>query len=300
MDLAYRTPLLDCFRRGEVSRDIRLLAARGALAPRAQEQLALLVLLVSDSDAQVAAVASATIDALPKPALAKFLRRSDLPDDLRAFFAARGITADGPIVQAPVSQASGSQSIAEEAPLVDVEAEDALDADAATGEEGGVEAEIFAAAAGDGSSGDGGEAAKAEEKVREQLSAMPVPRRLKLALKGTREQRAVLIRDPNKVVSAAVLSSPKLSETEVEAFARMANVSEEVLRTIGMTRAWTRNYSVAAGLIRNPKTPPAISMPLLSRMNDRDVRMLSTDRNIPEALRLGARKILAVADSRKK
>jgi hypothetical protein len=119
-------------------------------------------------------------------------------------------------------------------------------------------------------------------------------------LKGTREQRAVLIRDPNRVVAAAVLSSPKLSDTEVEAFARMANVSEDVLRTIGTTRAWTRSYGVVSGLVRNPKTPPAISLPLLTRMNDRDIRMLSTDRNVPEALRLSARRMMAVSESRKK
>ena len=78
-----------------------------------------------------------------------------------------------------------------------------------------------------------------EEKTRVVLNMLPVPQRMKFALKGTRSQRAVLIRDPNKVIAAAVLSSPKLTETEVEAFSRMANVSEDVLRTIGTSRAWT-------------------------------------------------------------
>ena len=70
--------------------------------------------------------------------------------------------------------------------------------------------------------------------------------RLKAAMKGTREMRAILIRDPNKMIAAAVLSSPKLTEPEVEAFARMANVSEEVLRIIGSNRAWTKNYGVVS------------------------------------------------------
>jgi hypothetical protein len=282
MDLAYRTPLLDCFRRGEVSRDIRLLAARGALAPRAQEQLALLVLLVGDADPQIASVASATLDALPRPALTKFLRRSDLPDELRAFFAARGVVPDGPI----------SQPAVEDEPLVDVAADDASADEGGAGDLlGVVEDAIVATAEGD---------EKVDEVVRQKLSSLPVAGRLKLALKGTREQRNLLIRDPNRVVTAAVLSSPKLSETEVEAFSRMANVSEDVLRTIGTTRAWTRSYGVVAGLVRNPKTPPAISLPLMSRMNDRDVRTLSLDRNVPEALRLSAKRMMAVSESRKK
>src|SRR5690606_29752842 len=120
-----------------------------------------------------------------------------------------------------------------------------------------------------------------------------VMEKMKLAMRGTREQRAVLIRDPNRIVAAAVLSSPKLTETEVESFARMANIAEEVLRVIGSNRQWTKNYGVVAGLVRNPKTPLSISMNLLPRINDRDIRMLAVDRNVPEPLRIAARKRLS-------
>ncbi|PYR21330.1 MAG: hypothetical protein DMF98_22340 [Acidobacteria bacterium] len=102
--------------------------------------------------------------------------------------------------------------------------------------------------------------------------------------------RASLIRDPNKMIAAAVLSSPKLSDSEVESFARMANVSEDVLRVIGSNRAWLKNYGVVVGLTKNPKTPVGMSMNLLSRLSDRDAAILSVDRNVPEALRAAARK----------
>jgi hypothetical protein len=259
MESGFRTPLLDCFRRGEVTRDIRLLAARGALAPRALEQLALLVLLVGDQDAEVASLAAATLDALPPAAVAKFIGRSEVGDDIRAFFIARGIQ--------PIASATSSKD--EEEPLIETGADEAAE--------------------------DEGD----EEKTRLILNMLSVPQRMKYALKGTASQRAVLIRDPNKVIAAAVLSSPKLTETEVEAFSRMANVSEEVLRTIGTSRAWTKSYSVISGLVKNPKCPPAISLTLMSRLNDRDVKGLVNDRNVPEALRLAARKVLAVNESRK-
>jgi hypothetical protein len=260
MESGFRTPLLDCFRRGEVTRDIRLLAARGALAPRALEQLALLVFLVGDQDAEVASIASGTLDALPPAAVAKFIGRSEVSDDLRAFFISRGIQ--------PVAPSGPAKD--DDEPLIEIEADV-----------------------------DGLEDSEDEEKTRVVMNMLPVPQRMKFALKGTRSQRAVLIRDPNKVIAAAVLSSPKLSDTEVEAFSRMANVSEDVLRTIGTSRAWTRSYTVVSGLIKNPKTPPAISLPLLSRLNERDVKGLVTDRNVPEVLRLAARKVLAVNESRK-
>src|SRR5688572_9933452 len=93
MDPGYRSPLVDLFRRGEAPRDAMLLAARGALAPRAQEQIVLLVLLSDAADAEVAAQANATIDRLPAAILADFLARPDVPSQIREFFANRGVAA---------------------------------------------------------------------------------------------------------------------------------------------------------------------------------------------------------------
>ena len=95
-------------RRGEVARDIRLLAAQGALAPRAQEQLGLLMLLVGDQDPEIANAAEATLQALPPQSLSAFLARSDVPAEMRNFFEKRGIEpapapaaeADAPLVDA--------------------------------------------------------------------------------------------------------------------------------------------------------------------------------------------------------
>jgi hypothetical protein len=113
---------------------------------------------------------------------------------------------------------------------------------------------------------------------------------LKAAMKGTKEIRAILIRDPNKMISAAVLSSPKVTESEAASFARMASVSEDILRAIGHNRAWMKSYAVVLGLARNPKTPVAMSLNLLVRLQDRDVQAISVDRNVPEPLRIAARK----------
>ena len=112
-------------------------------------------------------------------------------------------------------------------------------------------------------------------------------------MKGTREQRAQLVRDTNRLVAAAVLSSPKLNDAEVEAFTKMGNVSEETMRAIGMNRGWLRNYGILAGVCRHPKTPPAISMQLVHRLNDRDLKVLTTDRNVQEGLRQLARKMVS-------
>lgn len=251
MDPGLRTPLVDFFRRGEVARDVKLLAAQGAFAPRALDQLALLLLLKDDSDPEVASSAGATLGRLPRPALEAFLGRSDVPPEMRNYFTGLGFTAGGVVEDA-------------EAPLIDTS--DALP-DVPAAEEG-------------------------DEAAAKTLANLGVMEKMKLATKGTREQRAVLVRDPNRLVAAAVLSSPKLTETEVEQFAKMANVAEDVLRVIGMNRAWTKNYGVILGLCRHPKTPPAISMSFVQRLNERDLKALATDRNAKDGLRLLAKKML--------
>lgn len=253
------TPLLDFFRRGEVARDVRLLAAQGALAPRAYEQLAILVHLLDDSDPEIRRVASDTLGRIPLEALQGFLARSDVPIGLREFFGDRGVFP------------AAIPAIDVDDPLIDTEGP-LVDTDAAEGP----------------ASPDDAEASRASAVSK--LANMGFPERLKAAIKGTREMRAILIRSPNKMLAAAVLSSPKVTDSEVEGFTRMANLSEDVMRTIASNRSWMKNYGVVVGLTKNPKTPLALSMNMMSRLNDRDLAMLSVDRNIPEPLRIAARK----------
>jgi hypothetical protein len=134
--------------------------------------------------------------------------------------------------------------------------------------------------------------AEDERTALQRIAAMTPAQRLAVAMKGTREERAILIRDPNRIVAVAVLSSPKISEAEVESIAKMANVSEEILRIIGHTRVWLKKYSIVSALTKNSKTPLGVSLNLLPRLLEREVKALSTDRNIPETLRVAARKRL--------
>lgn len=261
-DPAARSPLVDLVTQPGADPEVKMLAARGVLAPRALDQLLLLMVLSGDSDREVAAAAEQTLARLPHEALARFLARPDAGDDLRRFFAGRGIAPSG------ASEGAGDA----DAPLVeDVGPNGAPPPNA---DESGATADT----ADDGT-----------ERV--PVASLPVAERLKLALKGTREQRAQLIRDPNRIVAAAVLSSPKVNESEIEAFAKMGNVSEDVLRAIANNRTWLKQYGIVLALARNPKTPPGVSMPLLRRLTARDIKVVVRDRNVPEAVRLQARRL---------
>lgn len=112
------------------------------------------------------------------------------------------------------------------------------------------------------------------------------------ALKGSREERAILVRDPNRIVSSAVLGSPRLTEPEIESFAGMKSVSSEVLRAIGANKDWTKRYGVVSSLVRNPRTPLSISLTMVPRLNPRDLKSISVDRNVPEVIRKHAVKFI--------
>lgn len=119
--------------------------------------------------------------------------------------------------------------------------------------------------------------------------------RIKLALKGDREARNILIRDPNRLVSQAVVSNARITEQEVEKIAAMRAVSEDVLRLIAINRNWARNYVIIHNLARNPRTPIANVMSILTRMQLRDLAALSKNRNVSDAVR---RQALRLAQAR--
>lgn len=121
-----------------------------------------------------------------------------------------------------------------------------------------------------------------------------------MAMKGGREERMILIRDTNRVVALAVIKNPRMPDGEVESIAGMRNVHEEVLRMIGANREWTKNYAVSLALVRNPRTPPGISTNFIIRLNTRDLKFLSKDKNVPEIIRRMAKKTSDLREQRSK
>jgi hypothetical protein len=123
------------------------------------------------------------------------------------------------------------------------------------------------------------------ETLLQKLSRMRVVERVQRALKGGREERTLLIRDPCKVVQRAVLQSPLISEREVESFANMASLTDETLRLIAGNRKFRKNYAITRGLMFNPKTPIEITLHLLPHLKPQDLKFLTMSKNIPETLR---------------
>jgi hypothetical protein len=126
-----------------------------------------------------------------------------------------------------------------------------------------------------------------------QIMVMGVSDKVKLAFKGGKTERVILVRDHNKLVCSAVMRNPRMSMLEAESIAGMRNVEEEVLRLITMKREWVSKYNIVIALARNPKCPVGVVLPLINRLTLRDLKGLKDDKGVSETVRALARKLFA-------
>ncbi len=136
--------------------------------------------------------------------------------------------------------------------------------------------------------------------VLQKIARLSVGDRVQLAMKGNKEERLILIRDGSKVVSHAVIESPKVNEQEIELFAGMKNVQESVLRTIAMKRKFMKNYGVVRALVNNPRCPLDVTLGLVNHLLVNDLKNLSVNKNVPDPLRKLAFKMYKEKSSSKK
>ena len=313
--------ILEAIRQGKAPTIVKRQASRGTLPVDAEEMVEILVFLTHDPDPTCSGTARQTLGgwppekiaaALAQPeasaeALAYFAAQKDLPESLLPVIAGHANAGDEALVPlASRLTLEQIQSVADDArlPLLpqfvaavlarpDLPAELRGRLEALPGEKAAEGEELAAALAREEE-----EEAKAEpEKKRERISLtvkvarMSVSERVQLALKGTKDERMLLVRDPSKVVYRAVLQSPKLSDGEVENFATMKNIAEEALRIISGSRKFMKRLSVVRNLVNNPRTPIDVSIPLLNRIPDNELKTLGGNRNIPDTVRAMAFKL---------
>lgn len=124
------------------------------------------------------------------------------------------------------------------------------------------------------------------------ISGLSVAQKVALAVKGNREARTILIRDTNRVVAAATIRSPRITEQEVVAAAKSRQVSDEVIRIISNTKELVRPYTVKIALVNNPKTPIRTAMRFLPLLRSSDLRAIAKSKNVPTAVSTQAKRMV--------
>jgi len=119
----------------------------------------------------------------------------------------------------------------------------------------------------------------------QKISKLDIKGRIALAMRGSKEERSILVRDSTKLVAVAVLESPKVTDGEVEKFALQKNVLEAVLRAIPMKRRFVKNYIIMRNLVSNPRTPLDASLGLMKGLLARDLKNLSENKEVSDTIR---------------
>jgi exonuclease V gamma subunit len=133
---------------------------------------------------------------------------------------------------------------------------------------------------------------KRGESLTSKIQRLTISARIQLALKGGREIRGILARDANKEVMLSVLENGKISESEIETIARSRQTLEEALRRIAKNREWMRKYAIVLALVTNPTTPAGIAVSYVSDLKTKDLVILERNKNLAEAVRSAAKKLL--------
>jgi hypothetical protein len=301
-------------RSGHTTQERKIAICAGAASLPPEERIEILAILAADSDGIVREKAAGTLLTQPLPNVIAALTRTDAAPEMFAYCAAEfprrpgvaDVLAKNPTcpieVLRPVVRylsVSAVQELFEDLDRLSTSPElvaALVESSVVTAEQRGqllelqreepegIEAFMEAVEAAEP------DAAK-RETLLQKISRLSVVERVQLAMKGTREARTALIRDNCRVVQRAVLQSPQLTAREVEAFAAMTTLNDETLRLIAGNRKFRKNYSVTRALINNPKTPLEISLHLLPTITPQDLKLLGTNKNVPDTLRTAATRL---------
>ncbi len=126
----------------------------------------------------------------------------------------------------------------------------------------------------------------------QRVQTMGTGEKMQLAVKGSREIRSILLRDPREEILVAVLNNPKISHSEIELLAKQKTTTSDILREIAKNKTWLRSYTIIHCLVSNPKTPTGVSIQHIHSIRTKDLKQIEKDRNLPEAVRSNAKKLL--------
>jgi len=122
--------------------------------------------------------------------------------------------------------------------------------------------------------------------------------KIKYALTGDKEWRAIFLKDPNKLVHSAVMKNPRITEGEVLMVAKNRSASDELIRLINLNREWVKNYEIRKALVMHPKTPLPKALRYMNTLGDKEIKELSKSRNVSQVIVNNARRILMAKEKK--
>ncbi len=145
-----------------------------------------------------------------------------------------------------------------------------------------------------------GENKEIEENLYQKILNMKPVEKIKLALKGNKSARGLLLKDSNKQISLTVLKNPRITEDEIESLVKSKSTPEHLIREISRNRNFMQEYDIKKGMVMHPKTPLEISMRLINHLYVKDIEQISKSREVPSALKNQALRLFMTKSGAKK
>jgi hypothetical protein len=121
---------------------------------------------------------------------------------------------------------------------------------------------------------------------------MGVSDKIKMALTGDKEWRNIFLKDPNKLVSSAVLKNPRITDGEVLAVAKNKSSNDELIRLINLNREWVKHYEIKKALVMHPRTPLPKALRYMDILTEKDLKNLAKSRGVSQVIVNNARRML--------
>ena len=128
--------------------------------------------------------------------------------------------------------------------------------------------------------------------VHTRIADMSMAEKIRTAMVGSASERALLVRDNNKIVARAAVKSPQIQENEAVRISAMRNVSDEVLMELARSAKWKSSYQIKLNLVQNPRTPTHIAQRLIPYLFEHDVKAISKSKNVTGSIALAAKQQL--------
>jgi hypothetical protein len=304
--------LVDDLRNGRATRERKIAVCTGGAHLDPVDRAEILAVLTADPDALISQPVESFVQAVKRPTAAPLLfayvsrELFDKPGIADALIENKNCSGDNLVAVARHLPAAGIKALLEDLDRVTEStglAGALLNNPALTDEQKKLLHELMGSTIDEAALADAAVEAEPDPVKRQtllqRLAKMTVAQRVQFAIKGGSEARRTLIRDANKVVQRAVLQSPRLTDQEVEAFASMSSLTDEILRLIANNRNFRKNYVVVRNLLSNAKTPLDVTLHMLPMLNAVDLKRLTTNKNIPETLRTTAIKLMRARTAKK-
>ena len=121
---------------------------------------------------------------------------------------------------------------------------------------------------------------------------MGIGEKIKMALTGDKEWRAILIKDANKLVSGGVVKNPRITDGEVLTMLKVGVQNDEIIRLICANKEWIKAYKIRKALVECPKTPLPNALRYLASLNEKDIAGYAKSKNISSVLSTQAKRML--------